>query len=251
MDGGGATNGGNRKQTISTNSSDLGDVPPIEVTSPNQTTIDQGYAALTKKWQEIEERRAKEKDNYIRSLKVGTEQHNPRVFFDIAVGDVPAGRVVVELYKDVVPKLAENFRLLMTGEKGVDSVSGTRLDYCESTFHIVNRAEGYIRGGLLGLGMASLSAVTGAPNLKDENFKLRHDQRGIVSMCSRGPNTNGSEFNITLGKAHHMDFYHVVVGKIIDGIAALEMIEAVAVTKTLVPTVPIQILFCGQLNAVV
>jgi cyclophilin family peptidyl-prolyl cis-trans isomerase len=57
-------------------------------------------------------------------------------FFDITIGGAPAGRITFKLYDNVVPKTAENFRALCTGEKGVGS-SGNKLAYEGSGFHRV------------------------------------------------------------------------------------------------------------------
>ncbi len=65
-----------------------------------------------------------------------TKPTRPRVFFDIAIGSKPAGRIAMELYSDLVPKTAENFRSLCTGEKGVGK-SGKPLHYKGSVFHRV------------------------------------------------------------------------------------------------------------------
>lgn len=62
----------------------------------------------------------------------------PRVFFDITIGGAPAGRIVMELFSDVVPKTAENFRALCTGEKGMGR-SGKPLHYKGCAFHRVIR----------------------------------------------------------------------------------------------------------------
>jgi peptidylprolyl isomerase len=60
----------------------------------------------------------------------------PKVFFDVTVGGRAAGRIVFELFSDIVPKTAENFRCLCTGEKGMGK-SGKPLHYKGSKFHRV------------------------------------------------------------------------------------------------------------------
>ena len=67
---------------------------------------------------------------------VATNPANPKVFFDISIGDQPAGRIVFELFADAAPKTAENFRALCTGEKG-KGISGKPLHYKGSSFHRV------------------------------------------------------------------------------------------------------------------
>ena len=59
---------------------------------------------------------------------------NPKVFFDMLIGKIKAGRVVMELFADVTPKTAENFRALCTGEKGI-GISRKPLTYKGSAFH--------------------------------------------------------------------------------------------------------------------
>jgi hypothetical protein len=70
------------------------------------------------------------------SLDQATSDKNPRVFFDMEIGGEKAGRITMELFASVVPKTAENFRALCTGEKGVGK-SGVKLHYKASKFHRV------------------------------------------------------------------------------------------------------------------
>ena len=62
-----------------------------------------------------------------------------RCFFDIAINEVPAGRVIFELYDDIVPKTTENFRALCTGEMGTGATTGKLLHYKDCSFHRVVR----------------------------------------------------------------------------------------------------------------
>jgi len=117
-------------------------------------------------------------------------KQNPKVFMDVAVGGKPAGRIVIELFADKVPKTAENFRCLCTGEKGRGR-SGKPLTFKNSLFHRV------IKGFMAQGGDFTNHDGTGGesiygPTFRDENFKLRHTGRGDLSMANAGPHSNGS-----------------------------------------------------------
>lgn len=120
---------------------------------------------------------------------------NPIVFMDISIADLPAGRLKFELFADVVPKTAENFRQLCTGEY---KVNGVPQGYKNCTFHRVIKdfmAQGgdFIKGD--GTGSMSIYGET----FKDENFQLKHSEAGLLSMANSGPNTNGCQVCISEG----------------------------------------------------
>ena len=118
---------------------------------------------------------------------------NPRVYFDITIGSRAAGRIVIELFVDITPKTAENFRALATGEINVQPPKNLRkLHYTGTKFHRI--IEGFmVQGGDLSIaqdGSGSESIYGGL--FSDENTQRRHSQAGCLSMANKGPGTNGS-----------------------------------------------------------
>ena len=125
-----------------------------------------------------------------------SKANRPRVFFDVAVGNVGLGRIVIELYSDVVPKTPENFRQLVTGEAGIGKTTGKPLHFKGSLFHRVIK-NFMIQGGdfvnFNGTGGESIYGGT----FDDEGFEMKHDRPFLLSMANRGKNTNGSQVNST------------------------------------------------------
>jgi len=169
---------------------------------------------------------------------------NPRVFFDITIGNAPKGRIEFELFANVVPRTAENFRCLCTGEKGVGRM-GKPLHYKGSRFHRVI-PEFMCQGGDFTAGNGTGGESIYGEKFADENFNLKHDQPYLLSMANAGPNTNGSQFFITTVKTSWLDNKHTVFGKVISGEGVVKAIESQGKSSGAVSS-PVVIADCGQL----
>lgn len=163
---------------------------------------------------------------------------------DISVGNTEIGRIIFELFADIVPKTAENFRQFCTGEYRKD---GVPLGYKGSGFHRVIK-DFMIQGGdfVHGDGTGVLS-VYGHSTFPDENFTLKHDGAGLLSMANSGKDTNGCQFFITCAKSNFLDNKHVVFGRVIDGLLIMRKIENVPIGSNNKPKLPIQISQSGQM----
>lgn len=149
---------------------------------------------------------------------------NPHVFFDVSIGGKSAGRLVFELRKDVVPKTAENFRQLCTGEAGKGQ-SGKPLHYKGSTFHRII-PNFMCQGGDFTHGTGVGGESIYGRKFPDENFTLKHQGLGVLSMANAGPNTNGSQFFLTTVDCPWLDGAHVVFGSLTEGEDVLRKLEA-------------------------
>ncbi|KAK7682039.1 Peptidyl-prolyl cis-trans isomerase H [Cerrena zonata] len=144
---------------------------------------------------------------------MASNSQRPVVFMDVNIGETPAGRIKMELFSDIVPKTAENFRQLCTGEYRVNS---RPQGYKGAVFHRVV-PNFMCQGGdfIKGDGTGSFSIY--GDKFPDENFTEKHTGPGLLSMANSGANTNGCQFFITTAKCDFLDGKHVVFGKVIDG----------------------------------
>ncbi|KAK9863476.1 hypothetical protein WJX84_010976 [Apatococcus fuscideae] len=169
---------------------------------------------------------------------------NYRVFFDIEISREPVGRVVFELYADVVPKTAENFRCLCTGERG-QGRTGKNLHFRSSVFHRII-PKFMCQGGDFTQGDGTGGESIYGETFEDENFKLRHDGPGLLSMANAGPGTNGSQFFICTEPCPWLDNKHVVFGRVLEGMAVVKKMEACGSSRGSVHQ-RVSIAECGEL----
>lgn len=174
------------------------------------------------------------------------DKDNPMVFFEIAVEGDSIGRIEFELFADVVPKTAENFRCLCTGEKGRSQLSKARLSFRDCVFHRI--IPGFMcQGGDFTEGDGTGGESIYGEKFDDENFKRKH-RKGCLSMANSGKNTNGSQFFICTEVTSHLDNKHVVFGEVKTGYEVVQKMEALG-SRSGRTLKKVSILDCGEVDA--
>lgn len=169
----------------------------------------------------------------------------PRVFLDISIGNKPIGRAIFELFSDEVPKTAENFRALCTGEKGIGKL-GKPLHYKNSQFHRVIK-NFMIQGGDFTVGNGTGGESIYGEKFNDEKFVRNHSEPFLLSMANAGPNTNGSQFFVTTVPTPHLDGKHVVFGRLLAGKSVIRTVEHTAKGPNDKPEADVFITDCGEI----
>lgn len=172
--------------------------------------------------------------------------HRPKVYFDIGANGQQFGRIEMELFADVCPRTAENFRALCTGEKGNGRVTGKPLHYSGCAFH------GIEQGSLLRCGDISNGAAAGGESIYGGNFDCeastwKHDAPFLLSMVNMGSKLHGSQFLMLTQPCQQLDDVHIVFGRVTSGFSVLKLVEAVEVDASERPLQDVRIVASGEL----
>ena len=161
-----------------------------------------------------------------------------KTFFDISIDGEPAGRITFGLYGNHVPLTTENFRALCTGE-----MSGAT--YKDSPFHRI--IPGFMcQGGDTTRGDGTGGASVYGEKFKDEKLDVAHTKAGLLSMANSGPDSNGSQFFITVAETPWLDGKHVVFGEVLEGYDVVQKMEAVG-DESGTPKQKVMLTDCGEL----
>jgi len=174
---------------------------------------------------------------------ISTQRITNTVYFDISINGTPSGRIIMGLFGGIVPKTAENFRALCTGEKGI-GINGVKLTYTGSKFHRII-PNFMLQGGDFTAGNGTGGESIYGEKFEDEDFSIKHSQPGILSMANSGPNTNGSQFFITTVSTPWLNGKHVVFGKVLKGMELVKKIEAQG-SESGAPKVDVEITKSGE-----
>ncbi|GBE61062.1 peptidyl-prolyl cis-trans isomerase [Babesia ovata] len=148
-------------------------------------------------------------------------KYTHEVTLEFAKNGEGIGHIIIGMRADVAPKTVDNFLAFCEGR----DIDGRSYTYEGTVLHRII-PNFMIQGGdiLNGNGTGTISIY--GDRFKDENFKLKHEGPGVLSMANAGPNTNGSQFFITTVKTPWLDGRHVVFGQVTEGWSVLQEVEA-------------------------
>mmetsp|Transcript_60957 Transcript_60957/g.145261 ORF Transcript_60957/g.145261 Transcript_60957/m.145261 type:complete len:470 (-) Transcript_60957:116-1525(-) len=172
---------------------------------------------------------------------------HPHVFLDVQIGNVGGGRIVIELFSDVTPRTAENFRGLCTGEYGVGRDTKKKLCYTGCSFF--RSVTGfYVQSGDFQFDNGDGGESIYGGTFNDEDFSRRHTQAGVLSMANKGRNSNSSQFFITLKRSPQLDNKHIAFGQVVQGMDVVRAIAAVPVDRDDRPRAAVKIVGSGEVD---
>eukprot|EP00930_Biecheleria_cincta_P063208 TRINITY_DN4870_c0_g2_i2.p1 TRINITY_DN4870_c0_g2~~TRINITY_DN4870_c0_g2_i2.p1 ORF type:complete len:340 (+),score=64.63 TRINITY_DN4870_c0_g2_i2:28-1047(+) len=206
---------------------------------PRNADIRKKYEELKKKLSDAEKQKEEEEGPVVHDLA-----SLPRAYLEIAIGSNEPKRLVFILYTDTVPKTAENFRQLCTGEHSGTTSRGKPFHYKGSVLHRM------IPGLMIQGGDFENANGTGGESIygrrfPDEGFRDTVTRRGLLCMANDGPNTNGSNFFISFDAAEHLDRKHVVFGEVFGGLDLLDELEKLETNEQCRPLIDCVITDCG------
>jgi cyclophilin family peptidyl-prolyl cis-trans isomerase len=161
-------------------------------------------------------------------------------YFEIEIDGINEGKIVFELFDTDVPKTCKNFRFLCSN----GLINKNKPSYQDTTFHRVIK-DFMIQGGDITNGDGTGGMSIYGDHFNDENFNLKHNQPGLLSMANAGPNTNNSQFFITTKETPWLDNKHVVFGIVINGFDIIQKIENMEINDNSKPLKNILIKKCG------
>ena len=173
---------------------------------------------------------------------INFEDTNLNPYFDIKVGDNEPKRVIFQLFDEEVPKTCKNFRYLCSN----GLFNKDKPSYQDTSFHRVIK-DFMLQGGDITRGDGTGGYSIYGEEFDDENFNLTHNQPGMLSMANSGPNTNNSQFFITLKKTPWLDNKHVVFGIVTSGFDIVKNIETLETDEKDKPVMDVVIVRSGLL----
>ena len=171
---------------------------------------------------------------------INFEDVNSQPYFDISIDNENIGRIIFQLFDEDVPKTCRNFRYLCS--YGIFNKNNP--SYQNTNFHRVIK-DFMLQGGDITRGDGTGGYSIYGEQFEDENFNLTHNQPGMLSMANAGPNTNNSQFFITIKKTPWLDNKHVVFGIIVSGFEIVKKIESTETDEKDKPVKEVKIIKCG------